>query len=230
MINENDVTDTIFPSATVVLLRDSGQGLEALLVQRSKALKHLGGVWVFPGGKVDDQDHDHDRDAYRAALNAAIRETREEVGVAVRQDQLVYLSHWTTPVGAPKRFATWFFLAILEGEQDVEVDGGEIALHRWVEPHLAIAECADESEALQLMPPTYISLLDLVGYRSCAEAQAGIDARGAMTFTPRVISVQDGICFLYEGDAGYDDVDPELKGGRHRMYMIENQLQYIREP
>jgi 8-oxo-dGTP pyrophosphatase MutT (NUDIX family) len=155
----------VFPSATVVLIRDGEVGLEALLVQRSKAVKHMGGMWVFPGGKVDDSDYPSDRDAYGAAVNAAIRETREEAGLSISSEQLVYLSHWTTPVGAPKRFSTWFFLAILDSDQEVKVDGGEIANHRWVQPSLALTEAADDSEDLQLMPPTYVSLVDIADCR-----------------------------------------------------------------
>ena len=71
----------VFPSATVVIIRDGDAGLEALLVQRSKAVKHMGGMWVFPGGKIDDADYPDDRDAYGAAVNAAIRETQEEAGL-----------------------------------------------------------------------------------------------------------------------------------------------------
>ncbi len=41
--------------------------------------------------------------------------------------------------------------------------------------------------------------------------------------------VDDGICFLYEGDSGYDAEDIEASGPRHRTYMIDGQLEYIRE-
>ena len=119
MLETSDVIEPVYPAATVVLVRDGDVGLEALLVQRNKAVKHMGGMWVFPGGKVDEGDYpgdgDHldeldNKDEYTAAVNAAIRETKEEAGLDVTPDQLVYLSHWTTPEGAKKRFATWFFL------------------------------------------------------------------------------------------------------------------------
>ncbi|MFN2167759.1 MAG: NUDIX hydrolase, partial [Anaerolineae bacterium] len=122
----------VYPAATVVLMRDAPDGPEVLLVQRSEAVRHMGGMWVFPGGRVDPADEDPGGDAYQSALNAAVRETREEAGLQLDPAQLDYLSHWTTPVGAKRRFATWFFLATLEDDQEVQVDGGEIALHRWV--------------------------------------------------------------------------------------------------
>ena len=37
-----------------------------------------------------------------------------QAGLDVTAEQLVYLSHWTTPEGARRRFATWFFLTVLE--------------------------------------------------------------------------------------------------------------------
>ncbi|MFB0950916.1 MAG: hypothetical protein QMB10_06645 [Halioglobus sp.] len=44
------------PASTVVLLRDTANGLETLLLKRNKALVFAGGAWVFPGGSVDPED------------------------------------------------------------------------------------------------------------------------------------------------------------------------------
>ena len=229
MLELSEVVEPVLPAATVVLVRDGDDGLEALLVQRSKAVKHMGGMWVFPGGKVDEQDYPENGDDYGAALNAAIRETREEAGLEVSPEQLVYLSHWTTPEGAKKRFATWFFLTVLEDGQEVTVDGGEIAHHRWVKPATAFAELADNEHPLRLMPPTYVSLVDIADCGFCLEAKDRMTAREAIQYAPRMVFVEDGICFLYEGDAGYADESLEAEGGRHRTYMINGQLQYIRQ-
>ena len=229
MLELSDAIEPVYPAATVVLVRDGDDGLEALLVQRNKAVVHMGGMWVFPGGKVDEADYPADRDEYRAALNAAIRETREEAGLEVSVEQLVYLSHWTTPQGARKRFATWFFLTVLEDGQEVTVDGGEIAHHRWVKPEVAFAELADEEHPLRLMPPTYVSLVDIAGCQNCAEARERIGDREAIVYAPRMVFVEDGICFLYGGDAGYADESLEAQGKRHRAYMVNGQLDYIRQ-
>jgi len=86
MLETSDLIEPIYPAATVVLVRDCEDGIEALLVQRNKALQHMGGMWVFPGGKVDEADYPEDRDDYQAAVNAAIRETREEAGLSVTLD------------------------------------------------------------------------------------------------------------------------------------------------
>lgn len=229
MIETSEASEPVYPAATVVLVRDGAEGIEALLVQRNKALRHMGGMWVFPGGRVEPEDYALDGDPYRAAVTAAIRETREEAGVAVAPDQLVYLSHWTTPEGARRRFATWFFLAILDDDQEVIVDGGEIAHHAWMTPQRAFAQLADVADSFRLMPPTYVSLVDLADFSCCREARLHLHRRGALVYAPRMVFVEDGICFLYQGDAGYEDEDLEAAGARHRAYMINGQLQYVRQ-
>ena len=54
------------PAATVMLLRDGTRGLEVLLLQRASTTPFVPGAHVFPGGAVDDADHDdaddHDAD------------------------------------------------------------------------------------------------------------------------------------------------------------------------
>ncbi len=63
-------------AATVALLRDGANGLEVFLMRRALEASVLGGVHVFPGGKLDVADaltvHRLDRDA--AALHAALDE------------------------------------------------------------------------------------------------------------------------------------------------------------
>ena len=44
------------PSATVMLLRDAPAGLEVLMMRRHGDSTELGGVYVFPGGKLDTLD------------------------------------------------------------------------------------------------------------------------------------------------------------------------------
>ena len=51
--------------------------LEVLLVKRTPQARFMGGVWVFPGGAVDQAEGEDDR-AHRAA---AMRELHEEAGV-----------------------------------------------------------------------------------------------------------------------------------------------------
>ena len=81
------------PAATIMLLRDGTDGIEVFMVVRHQAIAFAGGALVFPGGRVEESDHElaASRDACpnpegldAAALAfrvAAIRETFEECGV-----------------------------------------------------------------------------------------------------------------------------------------------------
>ena len=105
-INSDTVHTAPVPSATVMVVRDAAQGLEVLLVRRHGNSGVLGGVHVFPGGKLDAADHEVDPTALDQSpqdcavrLNepglepgtalglhvAALRETFEESGLLLGQ-------------------------------------------------------------------------------------------------------------------------------------------------
>ena len=80
------------PAATIVIFRDCPRGgaPELLMVERSSQMVFAGGAVVFPGGRVDPDDHAiaagiaHDLDPEDAAARiAAIRETIEETGLGI---------------------------------------------------------------------------------------------------------------------------------------------------
>ena len=48
----------IRPASSVVLARDTGAGMELFMLERTSAAVFAGGMHVFPGGRVDDADHD----------------------------------------------------------------------------------------------------------------------------------------------------------------------------
>jgi 8-oxo-dGTP pyrophosphatase MutT (NUDIX family) len=77
------------PAATLVILREvPGAAPRLLMVERATAMAFAGGAMVFPGGRVDPRDHLLADLIGRpgeegAARVAAIRETLEEVGLAI---------------------------------------------------------------------------------------------------------------------------------------------------
>jgi glyoxylase-like metal-dependent hydrolase (beta-lactamase superfamily II)/8-oxo-dGTP pyrophosphatase MutT (NUDIX family) len=71
-------------------------------------------------------------------------------GLTLALDQLVYLSHWITPVGRAKRFDTRFFVARAPAQQQAVHDDGELVEERWLSPADALAA----GPALKLMTPT----------------------------------------------------------------------------
>lgn len=73
----------IRPAATVMLLRDAVDGVEVFMLRRTAAAAFAGGMYVFPGGRVDPADGDGDE----AYVVAAIRECFEEAGVLLAVDR-----------------------------------------------------------------------------------------------------------------------------------------------
>jgi 8-oxo-dGTP pyrophosphatase MutT (NUDIX family) len=77
------------PAATVMLLRDAGtgqdteEGIEVFMLRRTTAAAFAGGMYVFPGGKVDAADGQGDL----GYVIAAIRECYEEAGVLLATNE-----------------------------------------------------------------------------------------------------------------------------------------------
>jgi 8-oxo-dGTP pyrophosphatase MutT (NUDIX family) len=217
------------PAATVVLLRDGADGLEVLLARRSSKLAFHGGAWVFPGGRIDPDDYgDAPDDLPRAARQAAAREAMEEAGVDVDPDALVHLSNWTTPEGAPKRFATWFFAGPVRSGDEV-ADGSEMDKVQWFSPAAALA--ARDAGEIELAPPQYVTLLDLLETATVADAMAAIEAEVAIDYLPRFHFVSDGdaLC-IYPEDVAYDDVTKlDAPGPRHRLLLGGERWEYVRD-
>ena len=82
----------LFYATTVLLLRDSSDGLEVFMVERHRQIDFAGGAIVFPGGRLDDADGDpvllshcsghEDQTSEEVAFRlCGIRETFEEAGV-----------------------------------------------------------------------------------------------------------------------------------------------------
>ena len=212
----------LIPAASVVLVRDGENGIEVLMVRRSDDLRNFRGMWVFPGGRIDDEDYAGQDDVEVAAVNAAIRETAEEASMAIDGQHLIPLSRWTAPEGAPKRFDTWFFVGVIEEEQDVVVDGGEIMEHRWVPPSQVLQEQA--AGELKMMPPTFVSLEAVNAYPDCDSLAAGMREDAAFHYTPKVSAVGEALHFLYRGDAGFEACDATIEGPRHRCIMDGDEM------
>jgi 8-oxo-dGTP pyrophosphatase MutT (NUDIX family) len=213
------------PAATAVLLRDSADGIEVLLLKRNSQLAFHGGAWVFPGGRIDPADAGAGAEE-GAARRAAAREAREEAGLHVDPDALVQLSHWTTPEGLPKRFATWFFVGLGDATQ-VRVDGGEIHEHAWRTPRSALE--ARGTGEIELPPPTFVTLCGLAPHRRAADALVAARAVTPAVFLPRVVRMAGGACSLYPADAGWEARDPARPGPRHRLLMLDSGWSYVRE-
>jgi 8-oxo-dGTP pyrophosphatase MutT (NUDIX family) len=201
------------PAATVVLARESSTsscGLDVLMLKRS-SVGAFAGLWVFPGGRVDDTDTGSTE--VECAASAAVREAREEVGVEVSRDSLVTWSHWTPPLVAPVRFTTWFFVAPWSGD-DIRIDEHEIVDHQWLAPDAAL------TAGLPMAPPTIVTLHELA---ECAHPDRVWSGRAdPPAYVTRPAQTADGTAvLLWNGDAGYESGDADAPGARNRLVMLD---------
>jgi 8-oxo-dGTP pyrophosphatase MutT (NUDIX family) len=228
----DDPAHPAVPAATVVLLRDRAHGLETLLLRRNSRLAFAGGMWVFPGGRIDDADFPAgaaraDGDALLvAATHAAVREAKEEADLDVKPAGLVWFAHWTPPqnAGEARRFATFFFMARAP-EGAVAIDAGEIHDHEWMRPVDAL-ERRDAGE-IELIAPTWVTLHDLAEHSDVARALAHARATEPAIYATRLAHVEGGRASVWEGDIAYEDGDGMKPGPRRRLNIFGDRPWYI---
>jgi 8-oxo-dGTP pyrophosphatase MutT (NUDIX family) len=186
-------------AASLILLRDSADGAEVLLVQRNPEQRFMGGAWVFPGGAVHaDEDADH--------AATAVRELEEEAGIGLPDDtELVPFSRWITPdaEGATIRFDTWFFAARAPDGVEARPDGGECVDARWLTPAAALE--AHAQDELALVFPTIKHLELLAETPSVEGTLAAARERPVEPVLPKVASQDDPSRVLLPGEPGYDE-------------------------
>lgn len=213
-------------AATVLLLRDGSDGIETLMLRRNSKIA-FGGMWVFPGGRVDDDDCTGlppEDDLGRARV-AAVREAEEETGLVISADSMRPFSHWTPPAITPRRFLTWFFAAAAPSGE-VRIDQGEIHEHQWMSPHEAL-ERRDAAE-IELAPPTWVSLFELARWKDVGAAMNALQQRTPERFETRIVVKSDGPIALWHGDAGYASSEADVDGPRHRLRMNRGTWKYER--
>jgi 8-oxo-dGTP pyrophosphatase MutT (NUDIX family) len=107
------------PSATILIVRDTANGMEVFMVKRHHQIDFIAGALVFPGGKVAKGDYDAELSEFtqgaddwnadmRALGAAAIREAFEESGILfarengsrdfISSERLEALEHYRHPL------------------------------------------------------------------------------------------------------------------------------------
>jgi 8-oxo-dGTP pyrophosphatase MutT (NUDIX family) len=170
------------PAATVVLLRPVRRGLAVLLTRRTRTMRFGGDMYVFPGGRVDPEDVDHEA--------AAIRETHEETGIEISRDDLIPLSRWVTPPGLPSRYDARFFAALVPPGTDVRRPSDEVAESRWLTPADALAAIAQGD--LAMWQPTLVTLQQLEGLADAAAIEAAFRP-GVGSTVPSFEEIEPGL-------------------------------------
>ena len=196
------MSDEVVPllAASTIVLREP---FEILMMRRNAGASFMPNAWVFPGGIAEELDHE-----LGGLHVTAVRETFEETGVwlgapledadhkrrrllarsiSIRQllaespvdpSALVLTSRWITPVGVPKRFDTYFYLARVSRDVVATAEDQEAVDVTWIHPQDALAKHA--AREMQMVFPTLRNL----------EALCGFDTIDALIESRRDIAVE----------------------------------------
>ena len=133
-----------------------------------------------------------DWEADRVALESrelAMSDFCARRGLVLRSDLLGVWAGWLTPVFEPRRYRTWFFVASLpEGQRTRDVSS-ESSSVSWM-PALEAVQAVDDGD-LMMMPPTYLTCLEIGQHADPAEVLAASAGRSVDMFTPEVTGDED---------------------------------------
>lgn len=180
-------------AASVIMVREAAGTLEVYVQHRATTMDFAAGAVVFPGGRTDAIDaqfdfgpaahpilanHTHgwqktslssiNRDAAitnaSMMLRTGLREVEEETGVSLQPGIMRPWANLITPVGYPKRFDTFFYLATPDDEVLPENITTEATSAEWLSIDSILRD--DEAQRIALMRPTKFLLMDIVQYGS----------------------------------------------------------------
>lgn len=207
---------TVRDAATVVLLRDTADGIETFVMRRTTTMAFAPRMHVFPGGRVDRVDYEErvrfvtgdvmalaergstDVPGIAALYSCAVRETAEEAGIdiAARDDEdrllidpdrLPIIDHWVTPDVESHRYDVRFFAAVVTQARLTTTEADTAA---WVSPAHALAEF--EAGRMAMLPPTESVLRRLAGFARAADAIADARTRAVVPLLPRRLVDEQG--------------------------------------
>lgn len=208
--------DSVRPAATVVLLRDTDDGLETFVMRRASTMAFAPRMHVFPGGRVDAVDYEErvrfvsgdpvmlaargstDVPGIAALYSCAIRETAEEAGIdiAIRDDEdhllvdpdaLPIIDHWVTPEVESHRYDVRFFAAVVTQARLTTTEADTAA---WIDPATAVAEF--EAGRMAMLPPTETVLRRLAAFTRSADVLVDARTRAVAPLLPRRLVGDDG--------------------------------------
>jgi len=146
-----------------------------------------------------------DWEADRVALESkeqSLTDFLERRGLVLRSDLLGAWSGWLTPEFEPRRFRTWFFVAVLPSGQvtrDVSSESSSVA---WLPALSAVSQV--EAGEIMMLPPTYLTSLAVGQYADPAAVLAAAEGRRVTMFKPEVISSGDD--FLLSSPPGTEEL------------------------
>ncbi len=172
-----DKSKIIRDAATVILLREMQGQPHVLMGQRGAKAAFMPNKFVFPGGAVDEADHQgplegapDGRLGEKAVglYTAALRELLEETGLRLQphMEALRFVFRAITPPGRPRRFDARFFIAhagsVLNDPDDFSDACDELSHLHWI--------ALNEARGLELPFITEVVLSEVEGILKAPEA------------------------------------------------------------
>lgn len=130
-------------------------------------------------------------------------------GLHLTVDRIHYFSHWITPVGAPRRYDTRFFVAEAPRDQTPLHDDQETIAHLWLRPADALSRF--ETGELDLIFPTIKNLEAIGKFARTRDLLAAVEAAETIAeHHPRLSAGagddgEAGVRILLPGDPGYGE-------------------------
>lgn len=125
------------------------------------------------------------------------------------------VGRFITPVGSPRRFDAWFFVAAAPSDQEPQHDDGEIVNLAWLRPAEAVERW--QQGEMTMMTPTVRMLACLSRYSSTDEVLRV--ARKRLPYQRvRVAEPEGAYLVLLPGEDGYDDAELEVESGWIRLW------------
>jgi 8-oxo-dGTP pyrophosphatase MutT (NUDIX family) len=136
--------------------------------------------------------------------NAPFADLLARENLAPATDLIVPFARWITPAFLPKRFDTYFFLALAPPDQALAHDGREAVDSIWIAPRAALSE---QSGRFKLLFPTERNLWKLARHADVASALAAALAAPVATVVPERTEVDGGpgLRIALEADYGGEE-------------------------
>lgn len=191
------------PAATLIVMREAVAGPpELLMVERPRTMSFAAGAMVFPGGRIEAEDHRCNPDLLEAARQAAVRETAEETGLEVPIEGLVPFARWRPDFVRHKRFDTFFFLAPCPPDAgELQPQPGECERAEWMSAAEVLRQL--EQGVVSAIFPTIRNLERLALFASFEAAREHALATPLETITPWIEEVDGQRWLTIPSHLGY---------------------------
>ncbi|MFF7180107.1 NUDIX hydrolase [Streptomyces sp. NPDC008121] len=170
-----------------------------------------GGTAQTVVGDTTGDDWEKDRAAL-VARELSFADFLDRRGLVLRSDLLGAWARWITPEFEPRRYDTWFFVAVLPAGQRTRNASTEADRTVWIRP--ADAAAGYDRGELMMMPPTISTLRALERFATAAEALAAAEGQDLAPVLAQARLAGDEVVLSWPGHDEFTKHIPSGGGGR----------------